>query len=100
MRVREEKIKELQGDKVKLKQLLKKAKDAIDSLNTKYKQTQEALRGQQGKNREIARTLEVMQHMSNGVTLKEVARVVCRLKVEGIGYTLVEKIDGQGCTWY
>lgn len=37
LRVRDAKIKELQGDKVKLKQLLKKAKDAIDSLNSKYK---------------------------------------------------------------
>ena len=33
LRVRDAKIKELYGDKVKLKQLLKKAKDAIDSLN-------------------------------------------------------------------
>lgn len=34
---RESKIRELQTDKQKLKTLLKKAKDAIDSLNGKYK---------------------------------------------------------------
>ena len=35
--MREKKIKDLQADKVKLKTLLKKAKDAIESVNTKYK---------------------------------------------------------------
>ncbi len=43
--VREAKIKELNQDKVKLKNLLKKAKTAIDSINLKYKTSQERARG-------------------------------------------------------
>lgn len=34
----------LQSDKLKLKQLLLKAKTALDGLNAKYKGSQEALR--------------------------------------------------------
>jgi chromosome segregation ATPase len=44
LRLREKKITELTADKTKLKQLLKKAKDALDSLNTKYKGAQEQAR--------------------------------------------------------
>ena len=89
----------MQSDKGKLKQLLKKAKDAIDSLNAKYKQSQEALRLQQARNAEVIRTVEVMQSRRNGVADGEVVRVACRLKVDGKGYALVEKVDGE-LAWY
>ena len=57
---RDKKIQELQGDRAKLKNLLKKAKSAIDSINQKYKgsqeagkQAQEKLDNAMAKNREL-----------------------------------------------
>jgi hypothetical protein len=47
----------------------------------------------------MGRTVEVMQERRNGVRLEEVSRVVCRVKVEGSGYSLVEKKDGE-MVWY
>lgn len=38
---RDKKIKDLLDDRVRLKNLLKKAKTAMDSINSKYKTTQE-----------------------------------------------------------
>lgn len=43
LKLKDQKIKDLQGDKIKLKNLLKKAKVAIDSINGKYKSSAEQL---------------------------------------------------------
>lgn len=65
---RDKKIQELQGDRTKLKNLLKKAKSAIDSINQKYKSSQEAgkqaqekMENAMAKNRDLLQTLEIVQ---------------------------------------
>lgn len=49
MKNREEKIRELHNDRNKLKGLLKKAKVAIDSINSKFKSNLETVKTLEGK---------------------------------------------------
>lgn len=64
--LREQKIKDLQADKIKLKTLLKKAKVALDSIGLKFKQAQDVLKDTDGKlrevqerNKDLMKTLEI-----------------------------------------
>jgi len=112
LKLREQKIKDLSDDKSKLKTLLKKAKVAIDSLNSKYKSSQEnlktldlRLREALERNRDLTTTLEIFQSRRNGLKSDQVKRIVARVRVEDVGYALVEsRINSESyeseCEWY
>ena len=64
---RDKKINELLSDRVRLKNLLKKAKTAIDSINAKYKATLDHSKSMEGKlnmamdkNKDLVKTLEII----------------------------------------
>jgi hypothetical protein len=63
------------NDKRKLKALLKKAKDAIDGLNSKFKQSAE----------------KVLQLTADKVSVEteNVSQILAHVKVDDVGYTLV-----------
>ena len=71
---RDQKIQDLLSDRTKLKGLLKKAKNAIDSINMKYKQSQENSNQFQSKmgsamekNTELLQTLEIVQKQKTSI---------------------------------
>lgn len=71
---RDKKINELLSDRARLKNLLKKAKTAIDSINAKYKATLEQAKSMDGKlnqamekNKDLVQTLEIIQKQRNGI---------------------------------
>jgi chromosome segregation ATPase len=111
LRLREQKIKDLSSDKVKLKQLLRKAKDAIDSLSGKYKQSQEAgklcelrLREALERNSDLTATMEIFQRQLTGVEDPTIVRrVLARVRVDQVAYTLLELARGSATSetlWY
>ena len=71
---RDKKIKDLLDDRVRLKNLLKKAKTAIDSINSKYKSLTDHSKSVEGrlnqvmeKNKDLVTTLEIIQKQRNGI---------------------------------
>lgn len=65
---RDKKITDLLSDRTKLKNLLKKAKSAIDSINKKYRTAQDneksmdsKLQNALEKNKDLVQTLEIIQ---------------------------------------
>ena len=103
---RDKKIQELQGDRTKLKNLLKKAKSAIDSINQKYKSSQEAAQQAQektenamAKNRDLLQTLEIVQKQRNGIDRHDVKSILCRIRCNDVGYTLIQSKSLE-CIWY
>lgn len=58
-----------------------KAKAGLDSLNQKYKTSQEALRNIGAKNAELEQTLEILQARREKVELEDYEEVLARIKV-------------------
>jgi len=65
---RDKRITELLNDRTKLKSLLKKAKSAIDSINQKYRASQDRtqmmdskMQSALEKNKDLVQTLEIIQ---------------------------------------
>lgn len=50
------------------------------------------------RNKDLTQTLEIFQAVRNGISSDQVKRVLARIKVDGLGYTLIE--GGSECTWY
>ena len=64
---KDKKIQDLLSDRTKLKNLLKKAKFAIDSINAKHKQSEDAKKSAENtmlnaleKNKDLVKTLEIV----------------------------------------
>ena len=103
---RENKIKQLLGDKQKLKALLVKAKDAIAKINTQFKTAIEENRLSEQKllhanmeKQTMQKALEDMQKRRNGIEKSQVSQILARVKVGEIGYTLIQDVQ-HCCEWY
>lgn len=104
---RDTKIQELKADKVKLKQLLKKAKVALDSLTSKHKAVSEQarlievkLQHSEEKSKTLEHKLSEFQRRKNGVAKNEVSQILARIKVGETGYTLIQDVEHGACDWY
>ena len=96
LKFREDKIKELHSDRMKLKTLLKKAKTVIDMNTAKYKaaveqqkQTDAKLKEVNERNKDLMHTLEIFQAKRNGMAKDKVKTFLARIKVADVGYTLL-----------
>ena len=77
------------SDRTRLKNLLKKAKTALDNINLKYRQTQDKLSASDtklreaiSKNDQLTKTLEIIQEQRNGISnASQVKNLLCRIKV-------------------
>jgi len=88
---RDAKVQSLHQDKLKLKSLLRKAKDAIASVSEKLATSQaEVLRRTESINELQAR----LQKISEGPSVHDVKRVMARVKVQDAGYTLLQVQNG------
>ena len=103
---RDQKIKDLLSDRKKLKGLLQKAKVAIDSINGKFKQAEEAKKQANQKigevmqqNKDLVQTLEIVQKQRTGIERSDVKDILCRLKCNDVGYTLIQNKSGD-CVWF
>ena len=106
LKLREEKIKAYRQKEAKFKELMKKAKAAIDSWTAKCKSEREKgaevegrLREATERNKDLTRTLEIWQEKRNGIRSEQVKSVLARIKVNEVGYTLVESKD-MDVEWY
>ena len=104
---KDRRIFDLSNDRARLKALLKKAKTALDSLNNKLKNAQVDIQMQtnrateaMSKNKELTKTLEIVQAQRSGVEkTADVKELLCRVKVNGTGYTLVQ-LKNLECVWH
>ena len=106
MAKRDKKIADLMSDRTKLKNLLKKAKVAIDSINAKYKSADEGRKSSEQtvlnaleKNKDLVKTLEIIQNQRNGIDKSDVKAILCRLRCDDINYTLIQRKDME-TVWY
>lgn len=87
----------LQNDKSKLKNLLRKAKTAIDALNSKLKNSQDSHRTlehmlhlTEKQRNDFGAELEKLKKRRSGIDKSQVRQLLARVKVNEIGYTLVQ----------
>ena len=106
LQARENKIKQLVGDKQKLKALLVKAKAAIAKINTQFKTAVEENRLSEQKllhtnmeKQTMQKALDDMQKRRNGIEKSQVSQILARVKVGEIGYTLIQDVQ-HCCEWY
>ena len=106
MQQRDSKIKELQSDKQKLKALLRKAREVIDSTNQNYKAACEQIKFYDIKLLTCEATvksqeqkLQEYEARRNGINRNQVSQILARIKVGETGYTLIQNVD-HACEWY
>lgn len=103
---RDKRIKELLDDRVRLKNLLKKAKTAIDSINSKYKSLMDhsksiEMRHTQAmnNNKDLVQKLEIIQKQRNGIEKSDIKQILARIRCNETSYTLIQN-KNQECIWY
>lgn len=106
LKLREEKIKALFEERKKYKGLLMKAKQSIESTQARNKQLQEQIKSQNvmlqeaiQRNKDLTTTLEIFQSKRNGIQSKDIKAILARVKVQDVGYTLIESKECE-VEWY
>ena len=51
------------------------------------------------KNKDLLQTLEIIQKKSNSIDRFDIKQLLCRIKCNDIGYTLIEN-KNQECIWF
>lgn len=103
---RDKKIQDLMADRNKLKGILKKAKTAVDSMKAKLDQTFQQLNlaereiaSLRSKNKDLESSMEIIQKQRLGIDKDEVSKILCRVRCNDIGYSLLQKKDFD-CVWF
>ena len=84
----QKKIKDLQADKLKLKALLRKAKEAIESVNNKHKTALEHVKLTEVRLEHAEMRVNEMQSKAS-VQKSQVSQILARIKVGETGYSLI-----------
>ena len=91
---------------MRLKNLLKKAKTAIDSINSKYKSLMDhsksiEMRHTQAmnNNKDLVQKLEIIQKQRNGIEKSDIKQILARIRCNETSYTLIQN-KNQECIWY
>lgn len=92
LQAREKKIKELLSEKSKMKALLKKAKAAVETINSKQKLSEQKAAMMENERNLLQRQLTELQKRRNGIEKSQVAQILCRVKVGEMGYTLIQDV--------
>ena len=51
------------------------------------------------KNKDLVKTLEIIQKQRNGIERSDVKKIICRIRCNDIGYTLIQ-CRNMECIWY
>jgi len=52
------------------------------------------------KNSELVQKLELFSKSKFGIEKEEVAKILCRVRCQDVGYTLISKKGTSECIWY
>ena len=106
MQQRELKIKELQSDKQKLKALLRKAREVIESTNQNYKSACEQIKiydvkliNSEAQAKSLEQKLQEIEIRRTSIQRGQVAQILARIKVGETGYTLIQTVE-HACEWF